>query len=51
MVFWKFDVEREKGEDDGGKIVWEKFKYIDWLGSFVFMVGVSYFFFLVLVVC
>ncbi|AAW43996.1 conserved hypothetical protein [Cryptococcus deneoformans JEC21] len=43
MVLWKLDVEREKGEDDGGKTAWEKFKHIDWLGSFVLMVGISSF--------
>ncbi|WVR08976.1 hypothetical protein IAU60_006035 [Kwoniella sp. DSM 27419] len=43
MVIWKVNVDREQGEDDGGKTAWEKFKGIDWLGSLLLMVGISAF--------
>ncbi|ODN81091.1 hypothetical protein L202_03186 [Cryptococcus amylolentus CBS 6039] len=43
MVIWKVDVGREEGENTGGKTVWEKVKGIDWLGSFVLMMGISSF--------
>ncbi|OCF35647.1 hypothetical protein I316_02702 [Kwoniella heveanensis BCC8398] len=43
MVFWKVNVEREEGEDVGGSTAWEKFKGIDWLGSFLLMVAISAF--------
>ncbi|ODO06051.1 hypothetical protein L198_01280 [Cryptococcus wingfieldii CBS 7118] len=43
MVIWKVDVGREEGEDAGGKTAWEKVKGIDWLGSFVLMMGISSF--------
>ncbi|WVQ73605.1 hypothetical protein IAR50_003185 [Cryptococcus sp. DSM 104548] len=43
MVIWKVDVKREEGEDEGGKTVWEKVRGIDWLGSFVLIIGISSF--------
>ncbi|WVW79459.1 hypothetical protein I302_101428 [Kwoniella bestiolae CBS 10118] len=41
LVVWKVNVDREKGEDVGGKTTWEKFKGIDWMGSALLMIAIS----------